>query len=289
MSTDAPIIDDYLEAKYTPLPFFFVLWRSILVSLVVSTSVYFILGHYYADQTWTEFEQAGCVPDCYCEAINDEAFCRQPANGFSSLTFGLTAVYIVSMNVNGSMKKSKLGAIFVFASIVFLIGLGSSAYHCMLTLTAERIDGISMHFISTYIATFSVMKLLCVLFSPTGLKQFHTKFMTWYSLIAALVIVYNLEIIRWGRLTWTILIICLFISIASEILFSIAQQEWPSVHFVLALAFLGFSYVVWELDRHGVACDPHSWFQLHGIWHVGLAVSLISLHHHYAGVRDKAW
>jgi len=56
------------------------------------------------------------------------------------------------------------------------------------------------------------------------------------------------------------------------------QGKFHNYLFNVAVGCLAVGYTCWLLDRHRVVCFPHSVFQLHAVWHLATAVSLICVY-----------
>jgi hypothetical protein len=56
------------------------------------------------------------------------------------------------------------------------------------------------------------------------------------------------------------------------------QGKFHNYLFNIAVVMLAVGYTCWLLDRHRVVCFPHSVFQLHAVWHVATAFSLVCVY-----------
>jgi hypothetical protein len=55
---------------------------------------------------------------------------------------------------------------------------------------------------------------------------------------------------------------------------------------VAALTDLVIACVAWLLDTNGIFCLPHSWMQLHSLWHISMAAAIWFLYLYYRSERS---
>ncbi|KAL0246584.1 hypothetical protein GEMRC1_007796 [Eukaryota sp. GEM-RC1] len=269
-----------LTSHSESLELLFSLWRLSLIIVFVASSVYLLVGQLFLQQDWTQFDQAGCLPTCYYESVS-QGFCRQAVNGWTSIGFCLSSIWIMMyykqlINYDRDVVIQQYNSM-VYATILMLLGLGSKWYHCALTLKAERLDGLGMHFFGGYIACYSVARAYVTLFKRKKISLVPRIFLSLFLWILLIITIANLFIDRWGRLTWNILIGQLVVTVLAEGITLLLKARTPSKNFFWTLAWLAFSYVLWELDRQYILCWPHSFFQAHGVWHIGLSISVVLL------------
>lgn len=56
------------------------------------------------------------------------------------------------------------------------------------------------------------------------------------------------------------------------------QGKFHTSLFVGAVVCLAIGFICWILDKERIVCFPHSVFQLHAVWHVTTAVSLLCIY-----------
>ncbi|KAL0251713.1 hypothetical protein GEMRC1_000925 [Eukaryota sp. GEM-RC1] len=272
------------------IPLLYKIARWTLVAFVVFSTLFFAWAHAFSTIRWNEdYEQAGCARrnSCFCERINNDSFCRQRSNAWSSLSFsfvGAWMLYDYTKHLTGNGKDSiQLLNMGMMAIISIILGTGSYLYHATLTLLGERADGLGMHFIGLYLAVFSIVRLFKAIADVYKFKMnLHLNFALVFYPLFILVTIANILKARWGKLTWIIMGGEIAVVFVAEAITSYIRQKRPSDYYLLAATAFVASYIMWNLDVHDIICYPTSLFQGHAIWHIGLAVSVWSLYSLYS-------
>lgn len=216
---------------------------------------------------------------CFCEAFSladvdaGANGVRQPVNTwfnlYSLLTAGLVALVMHLDRKDGPSGENLMRSnnfiadIYVFA--VLFLGLGSMWFHASIVGWAGNIDGLSMYVYAVFLVFYTLRRLVDsdLLFwigYPVTVGLFLVVHALWQwefkslILIVTLVVAYLvLEIVvgtRPGRSLW--------------------QGKWLTILlWWLAVGCIGFATLFWALSQTGgVMCNPHAFFQPHGIlWH----------------------
>jgi hypothetical protein len=214
------------------------------------------------------------VPNtCWCEAIQTGALVKQPTNTWSNLGFVVSGLLIL-WQVGGDrtapppranpMTRATAYAIALGAIVIFL-GPGSMFFHGSMTNWGGWVDTYSLS-----------------LFGSFGLLYALTRIFHWSgSLFLGLYLAVNGGV---GVITWLVdgLGTPLFaVMVAGWVITELVivrwspggvQRQWPWL--AAALGTFALALLIWSLSQTGrPLCDPASWFQGHGVWHLLTAVT----------------
>lgn len=220
---------------------------------------------------WEGWELATCMPnDCFCEAVRDGAI-RQPSNTWSSLTFCVTAFAMVPALLQ--KRTGNLSSLegWLFALAAFLVGVTSAFYHASLTFFGQYLDVQSMYLVVVLVFAVNLDAL-----RPGKPKQF---LLTWLSLNVIfgvlLVVVPAFRRYAFGGVILAV--------IATElVLRSRKLRDWNPKPLIAAAALQGIAFVIWNLDRAHVVCDPTFPIQGHAVWHTLGACAAFALWRYYS-------
>lgn len=226
---------------------------------------------------WAAWRPATCMPDiCFCEAIRD-SWVRQPVNAISSLAFLAVAVFVVRVERRPSEPASRLhplksGWVYpaIYGIALALIGLGSAFYHASLTFVGQTADVLGMYLLGTFILIYNSHRL-----SPLS----PAKAMTTYLIGNAALLVLLVQMPALRRYAFAGIILS---ALALE--WRIRRGRRVAARTALlysAIGLMAVAFAVWVLDITGVACDPQSFLQGHGVWHVLGATSALLLYVFY--------
>jgi len=223
------------------------------------------LGSVYIAMTY-EMEWVGSG---YCEAVQPGAAVDQPVNAYSNAAFMLAGAYMVAVGLNdlrrrGDERPSVMAerplASIAFGATLACAGATSFAYHAQLRPDAESADMVGVY------ATALLPSFYCVFGSASALKDVACA----VALFAACVYVISTLTLMENAIKVIILCVVLLASVGSW-----WRERWRVVAHRWVVAALGlavFAFGVRQADA--VMCDPQSPFQMHAVWHVGVAASL---------------
>lgn len=215
----------------------------------------------------------------YCEAWHDGCV-RQPANTVSNLGFVLAGLAIAwrarNLDSRGDGPLRRTGVVTALASAVVLMGPASAAMHATGTDLGGRLDLLSMHLIAGFAISYALARVRGWRFWPT----FAAVVLGAQALSAVpldvLVVKYPANVLFAAMLVTALVL---------EVRAWRSDRERLDVRWGLAgVAVLLVAFVIWNLAQ-GPWCDPHSWVQGHGAWHLLCAVSCWLLHRYYASER----
>ena len=210
---------------------------------------------------------------CYCEAFDPDEIgepgVRQPFNTWSNLysllTGSILAVFVYRNRTAGSSSRSRMGATNVFPltylGVVVFLGLGSMWFHASLVGWGGVFDNLSMYTFSNFILFYTLTRIvddsrIFYVGYPVSVVAFTVLNATGaegFALVSAAVSVY--------------VVLELYIALWMPG----ARSDWLGAlaFYLPALLTLGIAIGIWAASQTGGSlCDPDSWFQWHGVWHV---------------------
>ncbi len=255
------------------------IWSTTLLSLIATTLLLF----YFSDD-WRSWHPATCMPDdCFCEEIRPGAI-AQPANAWSSLSFVLVGMSVLfsatrRRRANFKIKPSNQtienqGAITLYTTALFVIGIGSAFYHASLTFVGQFFDLMGMYLLITFV----------ILYDLSRLQKLPRPGFTGWFIIFNIVLAYFLVV--FPELRRYIFGGLVAAALALEF---VARNKKKTAGRILylnsAIAVFGVASLLWILDITKVVCEPSSWLQGHAAWHMLGAVAAGLLYRYYFSSR----
>lgn len=215
---------------------------------------------------WEGWQLATCMPDsCFCEAVRDGAI-RQPSNTWSSLTFCLAAFAMLpALRTKRTGRLSSLEA-WLFAVAAFLVGVTSAFYHASLSFLGQSLDVQSMYLLVVPALAVNLDDL-----RPGAPKRFLLSYLGLNVGLGVLLVLVP-EFRRYG---FAGVIVAVLLS--EVVLRRRALRDWSLSPLVRAVGIQGGAFVIWNLDRAHVVCDPQFPIQGHAVWHALGAVASFEL------------
>lgn len=217
----------------------------------------------------------------FCEASR-EGWIKQPANTVSNLGFVLAGLAITwragdPSRLGRTMGRAP-GLATAFGIVVVLLGPASMAMHATETALGGHLDMTSMYLVAAFAAAYAAYRLFRL---TLGLGA---------ALFAALVL--GCEVVgetfgavpvfmHAGNVAFAVLLVA---AVAMEVALRVGGRAVTDLRFGGAAlgAMLG-AFAIWNVSKDaGPLCDPTSWLQGHGIWHLLGAVAAYSLFRLYA-------
>ncbi|MBL8910520.1 MAG: ceramidase domain-containing protein [Archangium sp.] len=205
---------------------------------------------------WEGWELATCMPnDCFCEAVRDGAI-RQPSNTWSSLTFCVATFVMMPALLRGEVGRlTKLEA-WLFAIAVFLVGVTSAFYHASLSFFGQYLDVQSMYLLVVLAFSVNLDAL-----RPGKPKQFLLTYVS-INVIFGVLLVF---VPAFRRFAFAGVILSV---IATEVILRQRKlRDWNAKPLIAAAVLQGIAFVIWNLDRAHIVCDPTFPIQGHAVWH----------------------
>ena len=196
----------------------------------------------------------------YCEASDQCAVIDtlnpplQPINTWTNLAFLVAGLMVFRR------RKDRVGKLFLAATIVLTVGSGM--FHAFMTRGGQLADEIGMYAVFSFLAvyaTFVTFKL--------DLKN------VWPITIASGVVGLLLAFFVTELASTSVLAILSLVIIGALIVGALNKRtSWKAIG--MALLPFAVAFLFRQLDIMRVICDPQSWFQGHGVWHVLAAVGV---------------
>ena len=220
----------------------------------------------------------------FCEAARD-GLVKQPANVLSNLGF-VAAGLMVGWRARrpwqlGQALPRLPGLATGYACMVVLLGPASAAMHATETSLGGRLDLTSMYLVASFAAAYAVTRWI-------GRDRSF-----FWGLFAVLVVGCELvgtldaqvPVVRYsGNLAFVGL---LLLAVALEILLSRRGPVNTDLRYgAAALGSIVVGFVIWNVERQGW-CDPDSWVQGHGAWHLLGAAAAYLLFRFYASETGR--
>jgi hypothetical protein len=262
--------------------------RSIIFMLPVVVAIA-SMGLLFAALLGNWFGPAGANSDVFCEAFSP-GLIKQPANTWSNLSFILVGLLIgwqQSKGRYGTNSNPFSRTLFYptfFACLVVLLGPGSMAMHASTAHIGGFFDVLSMYLIASFMLSYGLERLLG--WQP---RQFSICFAI---ALAVCIVVHFSPITHVFGIESILLIFATYIVLASaiELYFVLIKKTGASAF--MAFAFIGaflLAFIIWNLSLTGnVWCNPDTWVQGHGAWHILNAVSLYYIYRYYLSEHKPA-
>jgi len=230
---------------------------------------------------WEILQPATCMPNhCFCEPVVS-GLIRQPINTWTNLAFILAAAgttLVASLDLFGTTEKQDSINLMrsqwiypaTYAYTAALVGIGSMLYHGTMTFIGQVPDILGMYLLSTFMALYNLSRTLKL------------KGLTFFGLYILVNITLGTTSTIWPESRRAIFIGILLVILASELLARKRVSSQMSRKFLLAaLTSLIIGCSAWLLDVNGMFCKPNNWFQLHSLWHIGMAAAIWFLYLYY--------
>jgi hypothetical protein len=214
----------------------------------------------------------------FCEAPRLGAV-KQPANSWSNLGFVIAGLLVAWHAGRSGASLMPVGLRTAYACVVVLLGPASAAMHATQSSLGGHLDLLSMYLIAGFAASYAWVRWVrrgplafaaayacCVLACelaglwsrPVPVVQYAGNVAFGLLLVSAVV----LETRLWRR-----------------------DETDRTIGFgVAALGTMLVAFGIWIMSQHGW-CDPHSWLQGHGVWHLLGAAAAYLLYRLYASER----
>jgi hypothetical protein len=255
--------------------FFVLLFVILLISVVV-------LDYYLTGTTpWSHFESStkqriGGVP--FCEHDRSTSLLRERANSISDFSFVAVGFYMLVRSIEcqkqSRAKNTILSTINGLANCAH--AMGSWLNHACRCQLGHRLDLTGMWLIVAFISLYSLTR--------------HTYIRTFIFTFIFLIIAYLLWVVsdvyypesyeNREKILTTALIIIFFLSECVQMKSRLITRTQIKL-LGLGTITLAVGVLCGHLDASKIVCWPHSWFQLHAIWHVCAACSVLAMYEYF--------
>jgi hypothetical protein len=214
----------------------------------------------------------------FCEHDRSGNLLRERANSFSDFSFLAVGLYMLVRSIESEKKSRAKNRILSMINGLANCGhaVGSWLNHACRCQFGHRLDLTGMWLIISFIA----------LYSLTRRQTIKTTIFTFIFLIITYLLwvvsdVYYPESYDNREKTLTVALIVIFF------LSELVQMKWRPITkkqmklLALGATTLAVGTVCGHLDASKIVCWPHSWFQLHAIWHVCAACTVFAIYEYF--------
>lgn len=231
------------------IQYFSLIFLAIFFILVLYLNQYFYFL-YYTENLQNIFGKASCLPDnCFCEKIYYNRI-AQPINSFTNIFY-----LYVGIGILFSLQKWELFSI-LYSYIVLFLGFSSFFYHSTMTFFGQWLD---VFFMYVY-----VLFLIAYIFYKNKIFDKNIIILIYFILIFfSGIFLYYFPLLR--RILFGVYVILTLFAFGIVIKKNKIQHK---KYFFKALFYFFVAYSIWILDYYKIICNPYSWVQGHGIWHL---------------------
>jgi hypothetical protein len=220
----------------------------------------------------------------FCEVPHDVAGVFQPANSLSNVGFVVAGLAVAARArrpaLLGDVLVRRRGLPTAYAVITVLLGPASAAMHATGSALGGRVDLSSMYLVASFAAAYALMRL-----AGRGSVFFFQVFLL---MVAACELLGSVDadvpvVHITGNLAFGVLLV---VAMAGEVVLwhrrgpVRTDLRWGAA----ALGTMTVAFLVWNLAQ-GPWCDPTSWLQGHGVWHLLCALAAYLLFRLYCSER----
>ncbi len=231
----------------------------------------------------------GCITQgCYCEyfshadVANGAKGVRQHVNTWSNL-YAIGTSFFVAWQLSRDRASGAFPNIIrsadpiadLYVFVVLFLGLGSMWLHGSIAKQVSWIDGLSMYTFTGYLIFYTLNRWLV----RTGMDAGTRSKIFWAGY--ALTVGSFATISASGVPSEILIMIMVLIYFVLEFRFAgfittpRARRYWTT-----GIAAIAIATIFWQLSKTGgLLCDPHSWFQPHGLlWHTLAGVTAVMMY-----------
>ncbi len=214
---------------------------------------------------WTDYAPATIV---FCERRLC-AWVVEPSNAWSNLAYVLVGLLIL-----WRLRTRLATALTVIGAGAVVLGLGSFAFHATGIRVFEVVDVSGMYVLSGLGLTFALQRLL-------GWRDRSA-----VACFIGLVLGSSLVMIALGNDGIVMFALQIIVMVAIELRLRDRNPPGAGIWIVRAVVVLVVAYGIWNLDFHGIVCDPDNHLvNGHAVWHVLTAVSIFLFFRFQEAVR----
>jgi uncharacterized protein (DUF486 family) len=237
----------------------------------------FVIGR-HADHEAATRSPATCVSvGCYCEATATTGV-RQPINAWSSLAPALAGALVLSLSLRREPKghfaiaRSRMPGV-LLGIAACSISLFSFHYHATLTWLGEWLDGIALYLLAGF-----PIAWWCAREFRLGGRGF-----AWvYGALATAPAIASWLLPALRKPAFLLIVASAIVLVfANRKRTNGAGDRW----LVVALVSFSIAMTAWILDATRTVCAPSSVLQLHSLWHLLSAPTIIALDRYVAEQR----
>jgi hypothetical protein len=268
--------------------------RQFIVGLLVSLGYAWfitILTNQYADSHfWDRASHLDGIDTDFCEYTNMAAFIRQPVNTFTNIIYLLVGLYVYGIAIRDYREKKYYNLIsanpwysFTYATIMVFLFFASSYFHSGLTIFGGDLDYSGVFSLSLYPLMYFTHRVILMLRGlPSNIKHpREARILTGiFTLIYLYLTFFSPPLV--GRfivlgMIATMFIFAFFVEMKDPGRTNKLYVWLTIICITIAVVFFGF-------DNHKILCNPWSFIQPHGIWHL---MSGVAAFYFYFYIRSE--
>ncbi len=221
--------------------------------------------------------------DNFCEAARS-GLVKQPVNMLSNAGFVVAGLFVAwhaarRPDEGGVMPTSLATA---YACVVVLLGPASAAMHATQTTWGGHLDMLSMYLVAGFAASYAWVR-----WTRRGTRAFSSAY-AGCVLACVLAGLWPRPVpvfLHGGNVAFAVLLVAA--AVAEAALWRRHETRRTIGFGLAALGSMVVAFGIWLLSTHGW-CDPQSWLQGHGAWHLLCAVAAYFLYRLYASEQRRS-
>jgi hypothetical protein len=229
---------------------------------------------------WSVLKPATCMPaTCFCEPVG-LGLIRQPVNTWSNLGFVIAGIMVFLFLVrdlthplpgdNLNLMRSRQIYPVVYGITAILIGLSSMLYHSSLTFFGQVLDILTMYLLASFMLFYNLSRRF---------RMKSSTFFGWYAGVNILIGYISVALPETRRYIFIAILVGILLTEGIAILRRTSNLKMT--YLWSAFTCLALACTAWILDITATLCMPHSWFQAHSIWHLGMAGAIWFIYLYY--------
>jgi hypothetical protein len=224
---------------------------------------------------------ATCAPNgCYCEAVAAEGV-RQPVDAWSSLAPALAGALVLAWTLGPrpregtALARSRTPGV-LLALAASAIAVFSFHYHATLTWLGEWLDGVALYLLAGFGLAWAVAR---------GRAAAGRVFALAYLVVALVPAALTAWMPALRKPAFVVVALAAIVVelVARKHASTQVRARWLAV----ALASFALAATAWLLDWHRVVCAPDSVLQLHALWHLASAPTVLALYAYFRSERPR--
>jgi len=232
-------------------------------------------GSIYADSGfWNDKPSYDDIEFYFCELTNMNGLIRQPVNTFTNVIYLLVGLYVLGIAVRDYNEKKRYNLIsanpwysFIYGIIQVYLFVASSYFHSGLTVFGRDLDYSGVFSLSLYpLMYFTHRVVLLVRGLPSNVKHPREARLLTFSFTLAYIYLTFFSPPVIGRYI-------VFGMIITMIIFAvIVEKRDPGrtnkLYMWLTIVTISLAVMFFIFDIKKILCDPNSFIQPHGLWHL---------------------
>ncbi len=232
-------------------------------------SVYFGNSGY-----WNEFPHFDGIERYFCEHTYMNSLIRQPVNTFTNVIYLLVGLYVLGIAWRDFREKKRYNLIsanpwysFVYGIIQIYLFVASSYFHSGLTLFGRDLDYSGVFSLSLYPLMYFTHRVVLILRGlPSNVKHPKEAFFLTTTFTAAYVYLTFFSPPVLGR--WIVLGMIITMFIFAVIVERRDPGRTNKLYMWLTIITISLAVMFFVFDNLKILCDPDSFVQPHGLWHL---------------------